>query len=98
MHPSKRILLIVEAKTSLGDVQDLLGRLDAKVRMGAQIAKQIGGPSLRALSRACSWPMDGQHAEWWPRIPNCSRASRIVAGPRIAGSPRQPRTKASVGC
>ena len=42
--PATRTLLIVEAKTRLGDVQDLLGRLDVKVRLGKQIARQIGWP------------------------------------------------------
>ncbi|MEX1156736.1 MAG: helix-turn-helix domain-containing protein, partial [Chloroflexota bacterium] len=43
-HPGTRTLLIVEAKTRLGDVQDLLGRLDVKVRLGHQIARQLGWP------------------------------------------------------
>jgi Holliday junction resolvase-like predicted endonuclease len=43
-HRETRTLLIVEAKTRLGDVQDLLGRLDVKVRLGKQIARQIGWP------------------------------------------------------
>jgi hypothetical protein len=41
-----RTLLIVEAKTRFGDVQDLLGRLDIKVRLGKQIALvRSGGQS-----------------------------------------------------
>ena len=45
-----RTVLIVEAKTRLGDVQDLLGRLDVKVRLGKQIARQIGWPDpLRVI-------------------------------------------------
>lgn len=43
-HPGTRTLLIVEVKTRLGDVQDLLGRLDVKVRLGQQIARQLGWP------------------------------------------------------
>jgi transcriptional regulator with XRE-family HTH domain len=43
-HSGTRTLLIVEAKTRLGDVQDLLGRLDVKVRLGRQIARQLGWP------------------------------------------------------
>jgi transcriptional regulator with XRE-family HTH domain len=42
--PATRTLLIVEAKTRLGDVQELLGRLDVKVRLGKQIAHRIGWP------------------------------------------------------
>ena len=44
LHPGTRTLLIVEAKTRLGDVQDLLGRLDVKVRLGHQIARPLGWP------------------------------------------------------
>jgi len=43
-HPGTRTLMIVEAKTRLGDVQDLLGRLDVKVRLGHHIARQLGWP------------------------------------------------------
>jgi len=41
-HPESRTLLIVEAKTRIGDVQDLLGRLAIKVRLGPHIARQLG--------------------------------------------------------
>jgi transcriptional regulator with XRE-family HTH domain len=44
LHPGTRTLLIVEAKTRLGDVQDLLGRLDIKVRLGRHVARQLGWP------------------------------------------------------
>lgn len=43
-HPGTGTLLIVEVKTRLGDVQDLLGRLDVKVRLGRQLARQLGWP------------------------------------------------------
>jgi len=43
-HPGTGTLLIVEAKTRLGDIQDLLGRLDVKVRLGRQLARQLGWP------------------------------------------------------
>lgn len=41
-HPSTRTLLVVEVKSRLGDVQDTLGRLDVKVRLGGVIADQLG--------------------------------------------------------
>jgi hypothetical protein len=41
-HPPTGTLLIVEAKTRLGDLQELLGRLDVKTRLGPQIARQLG--------------------------------------------------------
>ena len=41
-HPILRILLIVEIKSALGDLQDALGRLDVKVRLGRQLARDLG--------------------------------------------------------
>jgi hypothetical protein len=43
-HEPTRTLLIVEVKTRIGDVQDMLGRLDVKTRLGPQIAAQLGWP------------------------------------------------------
>jgi transcriptional regulator with XRE-family HTH domain len=89
MHPSKRILLIVEAKTSLGDVQDLLGRLDVKVRRGAQIAKQIGWPEPSRVV-PCLLVADGRaarrvvatHPELFARFTHRGRAAdRWLAAP-----------------
>jgi transcriptional regulator with XRE-family HTH domain len=41
-HLRLRILVIFEIKTRIDDVQDLLGRLDVKVRLGREIARQRG--------------------------------------------------------
>lgn len=41
-HPRSRTLLVVEVKSRIGDVQDLLGRLDIKVRLGLVLAEQCG--------------------------------------------------------
>lgn len=41
-HPRLRILLVVEIKSVLGDLQETVGRLDVKVRLGAQIARELG--------------------------------------------------------
>ena len=41
-HPETRTLVIVEVKTLLGDLQDVLGRIDVKVRLGAVIARELG--------------------------------------------------------
>jgi transcriptional regulator with XRE-family HTH domain len=43
-HPGSNSLLIVEVKSRIGDVQDLLGRLDVKVRLGQLLAAQSGWP------------------------------------------------------
>lgn len=41
-HPSSRILLVIEIKTELVDVQALLGSLDVKTRLARQVAEQFG--------------------------------------------------------
>lgn len=40
-HPRTSTMLIVEAKSRLGDIQDTLGRLDVKVRNGGVIAHEL---------------------------------------------------------
>jgi hypothetical protein len=41
-HARSRILLVVELKTEVVDVQELLGSLDAKVRLAPVVARQLG--------------------------------------------------------
>lgn len=41
-HPRLRWLLVIEVKTQLVDVQDLLGTLDVKVRLARHVAEQFG--------------------------------------------------------
>ena len=41
-HPRLGILVVIEVKTDLVDVQDLLGTLDAKTRLAGHIAREIG--------------------------------------------------------
>jgi transcriptional regulator with XRE-family HTH domain len=43
-HPPTGTLIVVEVKTRLGDVQDLLGRLDVKLRLAPQAARAQGWP------------------------------------------------------
>lgn len=47
-HPATGIVLVVEVKTAIGDVQATLGLLDMKVRLSADAARQQGweGPSV----------------------------------------------------
>ncbi len=44
-HPAHGVLLVVEIKTSIGDMQDTLGRLDVKVRLAPQVARERGWPA-----------------------------------------------------
>jgi hypothetical protein len=88
-HPDTRTLLIVEAKTRLGDVQDLLGRLDIKARLGKQIARQLAWPEpLRVIP--CLVVADGRtarrivssHAALFARFTHRGRAAdRWLADP-----------------
>lgn len=87
--PATRTLLIVEAKTRLGDVQDLLGRLDVKVRLGKQIARQIGWPEPARVI-PCLVVADGRtarrvvasHAALFARFTHRGRAAdRWLAAP-----------------
>ncbi len=41
-HPKTRVLEVAEVKTGIWDVQETLGRLDAKVRLAPQVAAQRG--------------------------------------------------------
>jgi hypothetical protein len=40
-HAPSRTLLVVEVKSRIGNLQELLGRLDVKVRLGTVIAQQL---------------------------------------------------------
>ncbi len=41
-HPVARLVLVVEVKSALGDLQDALGRLDVKARLGRSLAESTG--------------------------------------------------------
>jgi transcriptional regulator with XRE-family HTH domain len=43
-HPASGVVLVVEVKTGIGDVQATLGSLDVKVRLAATVARQQGWP------------------------------------------------------
>ena len=51
-HPATRTMLIVEAKTRLGDLQDTLHRLDVKVRVAPILAVGQGWPEPACVARA----------------------------------------------
>lgn len=48
-HPVTRVLLVVEVKTAFGDLQDTIGRLDVKVRLGSTIALEVGWTDVAAV-------------------------------------------------
>ena len=41
-HPATGLLVVIEVKTDFVDVQDLLGTMDAKVRLATHVASQFG--------------------------------------------------------
>jgi transcriptional regulator with XRE-family HTH domain len=49
-HPVHRVLLVVEIKSFLGDLQAALGRLDVKARLGRSLAESVGwGPVVAVI-------------------------------------------------
>jgi transcriptional regulator with XRE-family HTH domain len=48
-HEATGTLIVVEAKTRVNDIQDLLGRLDLKVQLGAEAALLQGWPRPRRV-------------------------------------------------
>lgn len=48
-HPRLRVLLIVEIKSALGDLQETLGRLDVKVRLGRKLAAELGWDAVAVV-------------------------------------------------
>jgi transcriptional regulator with XRE-family HTH domain len=49
VHPTLRIALVMEIKSGLGDLQETLGRLDVKVRLGRRIAQDLGWSDVAAV-------------------------------------------------
>lgn len=48
-QPRRRILLIIEIKSALGDLQETLGRLDVKARLGRVLASDLGWTDVAAI-------------------------------------------------
>ncbi len=58
-HPAKRILLIIEVKSRLGNLQEALGRQDVRTRLGPVIAQQLGCGQPRLVVPAFVLAEDG---------------------------------------
>lgn len=48
-HARLRLVLVVEIKSALSDLQETLGRLDIKVRLGRQLARDLGWTDVTAV-------------------------------------------------
>lgn len=51
-EPRERLLVVVEVKSALGDLQETNGRLDVKVRLGPMLASSVGWDRPAAVIRA----------------------------------------------
>ena len=58
-HPAHRVLMVVEVKSRIGDMQDTVGRLDVKTRVGPLIAEQPGLGTPRLVVPALILAEDG---------------------------------------
>ena len=50
--PANRVLMVVELKSAIGDLQDTIGRLHVKSRLGAVLAREFGLGSVAAVAPA----------------------------------------------
>ena len=50
-HPGQRLMLVVEAKSAIGDLQETLGRLDVKWRLGKSLARSVGWGEVSTVLR-----------------------------------------------
>lgn len=48
-HPVLRILLVIEIKSAFGDLQETLGRLDVKCRVGRKLARELEWGDMAAV-------------------------------------------------
>lgn len=83
-HSRPPVLLIVEVKTSLDDLQDALGKLDVKVRNAARIANSLGWSVPTSVIPALV-------------VENGRTAQRRVAGHAALFSRYEVRGRAAVG-
>jgi transcriptional regulator with XRE-family HTH domain len=81
-QPVQRILLVVEVKTALGDVQDTLGRLDVKTRLAPLVARDLGWvadaavPALVILEDRTQRRQIERHAALFRRFAHRGRSAR----------------------
>jgi transcriptional regulator with XRE-family HTH domain len=66
-HAARRVLLVVEIKSAIGDLQETLGRLDIKVRIAMNVARDLGWTDVTAVLPVLV-------------IADSRRARRIIAG------------------
>jgi transcriptional regulator with XRE-family HTH domain len=81
-HPSARTLIVVEVKTAIGDLQETLGRIEVKARLGATLAAAAGWnlpqdvvPALVIADRRAARRTVAQHETLFTRYSIRGRAA-----------------------
>jgi DNA-binding Xre family transcriptional regulator len=58
LHPSTRMVMVVEVKSRLGNIQETLHRVDVKGRLARAIVGELGWPAPAFIARALVLPDD----------------------------------------
>jgi transcriptional regulator with XRE-family HTH domain len=71
-HPGERALLVIELKTDIVDVNDLIGSMDRRRRLASRIAHEKGWDPLAAHRTVLrnAFPVDGRAMPGWLKRPN----------------------------
>jgi transcriptional regulator with XRE-family HTH domain len=93
-HPAATIILVVEIKTGIGDVQAMLGSIDVKVRLAALVARDLGWtgasvavPALVIVDERNQHRIVALHGELFERFSVRGRSARAWLGdPRTSVS------------
>ncbi len=84
-QPTLRALLLIELKTDIVDVNELIGTMDIRRRLARTIARSVVGTPSR-FRRGSSWRADGRTKPGWRHIARCcATPSRSMGGRCGAG-------------
>ena len=81
-HPASRTVLVIELKTVVADLQDLLGGLDVKTRLAIRVARRLGWdplltvPAIVLLDHTTNRRRIGAHERLLARFALRGRAAR----------------------
>ena len=85
-HPTARILLVIEVKTSLNSVEEMLRRQDVKVRLAAGIANERFGWQPDRSRDFWSFPISTRAGALLPTTPPSRRSIACAGLPLAHGS------------
>ena len=89
-HPGQRLLLVVEVKTSLQSMEELLRRHDVKVRLAPRLAGERFGWTARGVARLLVLPDDSTPRRRVARHAAMLQASYPVRGREVGAWLRNP--------